>query len=210
MKQIRNIIFDLGDVLLEYRWQEMIHDYGVSWQEAERIGREMFDDPDRLWHIFDVGLLTQEDIIRAYEHKYPADAEVIRYFITHGEYMPVPRPQIWKRLPRLKEAGYHLYLLSNYPEILFHKHTEYADFMNELDGMEVSYQHHLTKPDRAIYESLCTRYRLDPAECIFYDDRQENVDGAISYGMQSVRVTGQEMLAKELDRMLRNAVAATN
>lgn len=202
MNQIKNIIFDLGDVLIEYRWREMLQDYGLSAQEAERVGREMFDDPDRLWHIYDVGIQSQEDIIRAYEAKYPADAEVIRYFITHGEYMVVPRPEIWRRVALLKEAGYHVYLLSNYPEILFKKHTEYADFMPLLDGMEVSYERHLTKPDREIYESLCTRYNLDPAECLFYDDRQENVEGAIAYGMQSVQVTGRAMLAAALDEIL--------
>lgn len=199
---IRNVIFDLGDVLLGYRWRQMLQDYGLSLEEAERIGREMFDDPDRLWHIFDIGIQSQEDIIRAYEAKYPADAKVIRYFITHGEYMPVPRPEIWDRVARLKDAGYRIYLLSNYPEILFKKHTQYADFMPLLDGMEVSYERHLWKPERAIYESLCTRYGLVPAECLFYDDRLENVQGAIDYGMQAIQVTGREMLAEELDRLL--------
>lgn len=205
---IRNIIFDLGDVLIDYRWQQMLQDYGLSAEEAYRVGYEMFDDPDGIWHIFDVGLHTQEEIIQMYVDKFPEDEGPIRFFIEHGEYMTVPRPEIWARIPRLKAAGYHIYLLSNYPEELFHKHVEYADFMRELDGMEVSYQHHLTKPDRAIYESLCTRYHLDPAECLFYDDRIENVEGAIAYGMQSVQVTGRAMLAAELDRMLENAVTA--
>lgn len=201
---IRNIIFDLGDVLLEYRWRDMLRDYGLTPEEAERIGEELFYDPDQLWHVFDLGTLSQEEIITAFERKHPQDAKAIRYFISHGEYMHVPRPEIWERLPRLKAAGYRLYLLSNYPEILFKKHTEYADFMQMLDGMEVSYEHHLSKPDRGIYESLCTRYALDPAACLFYDDRQENVDGAIAYGMQSIRVTGRKMLADELDKLLQN------
>lgn len=202
---IKNVIFDIGGVLLDYRWRQMLQDYGLSLQEAERVGMEMFDDPGGIWHIFDLEIYPQEEIIRMYQEKFPADADVIHYFISHGEYMHTPRPEIWARIPRLKEAGYGIYLLSNYPEILFHKHTQYADFMNEIDGMEVSYMHHLAKPDRAIYESLCTRYGLDPAECLFYDDRPENVQGAIDYGMRSVQVTGREMLAVELDKLLETA-----
>ena len=56
---------------------------------------------------------------------------------------------------RLKEAGYHIYLLSNYPESLFKKHTEYADFMNDIDGLMVSYMINITKPDERIYQALC-------------------------------------------------------
>ena len=46
MEQIKNIIFDVGDVLLSYRWKYMLMDYGLSEEEAVRIGTEMFDDPE--------------------------------------------------------------------------------------------------------------------------------------------------------------------
>lgn len=202
---IKNIVFDVGGVLIDYRWKEMLEDYGLSATEAVRIGMEMFDDPDGIWHIYDTGNYTDEEIIRMYQERYPADADAIRYFISHGEYMHTPRPEIWARIPRLKEKGYHIYLLSNYPEELFKRHTQYADFMQEIDGMEVSYMHHYCKPERAIYESLCTHYQLDPAECLFYDDLQPNVEGAIAYGMQAVQVTGRQMLAEALDEILAEA-----
>lgn len=49
MEQIKNIIFDVGDVLLSYRWKYMLMDYGLTETEAVRIGTEMFDDPEGLW-----------------------------------------------------------------------------------------------------------------------------------------------------------------
>ena len=52
MEQIKNIIFDVGDVLLSYRWKYMLMDYGLSEEEAVRIGTEMFDDPEGLWVMF--------------------------------------------------------------------------------------------------------------------------------------------------------------
>ena len=50
---IKNIIFDVGDVLLEYRWKDMLMDYGLSEAEAIRVGTLMFDDP--LWRQLDYG-----------------------------------------------------------------------------------------------------------------------------------------------------------
>ena len=54
MEQIKNIIFDVGDVLLSYRWKYMLMDYGLSEEEAVRIGTEMFDDPEGLWGLLDL------------------------------------------------------------------------------------------------------------------------------------------------------------
>ena len=203
MKKPKNIIFDVGDVLLDYRWQQMLMDYGLDEAEAYRVGRELFDDPDGLWHEYDLGVKSQEEIIQEFEQKHPKDAEVIRWFISHGEYMHVARPAIWKLVHQLKEAGYHLYILSNYPEILFKKHTQYADFMDDMEGMVVSYMLHVGKPERIVYQTLCDRYGLNKEECLFFDDRAENVQGAIDFGMRAKRVLSAKGLAADLEELLR-------
>lgn len=203
MKKPKNIIFDVGDVLLDYRWQQMLMDYGLDESEAYRVGRELFDDPDGLWHEYDLGVKSQEEIIQEFEQKHPKDAEVIRWFISHGEYMHVARPAIWKLVHQLKEAGYHLYILSNYPEILFKKHTQYADFMDDMEGMVVSYMLHVGKPERIVYQTLCDRYGLNKEECLFFDDRAENVQGAIDFGMRAKRVLSAKELAVDLEELLR-------
>lgn len=203
MKKPKNIIFDVGDVLLDYRWQQMLMDYGLDESEAYRVGRELFDDPDGLWHEYDLGVKSQEEIIQEFEQKHPKDAEMIRWFISHGEYMHVARPAIWKLVHQLKEAGYHLYILSNYPEILFKKHTQYADFMDDMEGMVVSYMLHVGKPERIVYQTLCDRYGLNKEECLFFDDRAENVQGAIDFGMRAKRVLSAKGLAVDLEELLR-------
>ena len=203
MKKPKNIIFDVGDVLLDYRWQQILMDYGLDESEAYRVGRELFDDPDGLWHEYDLAVKSQEEIIQEFEQKHPKDAEVIRWFISHGEYMHVARPAIWKLVHQLKEAGYHLYILSNYPEILFKKHTQYADFMDDMEGMVVSYMLHVGKPERIVYQTLCDRYGLNKEECLFFDDRAENVQGAIDFGMRAKRVLSAKGLAVDLEELLR-------
>ena len=188
---------------MHYRWQQMLMDYGLDEAEAYRVGRELFDDPDGLWHEYDLAVKSQEEIIQEFEQKHPKDAEVIRWFISHGEYMHVARPAIWKLVHQLKEAGYHLYILSNYPEILFKKHTQYADFMEDMEGMVVSYMIHVGKPERVVYQTLCDRYGLNKEECLFFDDRAENVQGAIDFGMRAKRVLSAKGLAADLEELLR-------
>ena len=197
---IKNLIFDVGGVLFDYRWKEMFMDYGLDKDNAIRVGTQMFNDPDRTWDLFDLGIKSDEEIADIFCKKYPGDEDVIRWFIRHGEYMQVPRPKVWKKVHELKQKGYKIYILSNYPESLFKKHTEYADFMDDIDGLMVSYMIHKAKPAEDIYKALCDKYGLDRSESIFFDDRSENVEGAVKFGMKSVKILSEQVLLDELDR----------
>ena len=197
---IKNLIFDVGGVLFDYRWKEMFMDYGLDEDNAIRVGTQMFNDPDRTWDIFDLGIKSDEEIADIFCKKYPGDEDVIRWFIRHGEYMQVPRPKVWKKVHELKQKGYKIYIYSGYPESLFKKHTEYADFMDDIDGLMVSYMIHKAKPAEDIYKALCDKYGLDRSESIFFDDRSENVEGAIKFGMKSVKILSEQVLLDELDR----------
>ena len=73
--------------------------------------------------------------------------------------------------------------------------------MRDLDGAVVSYQIHETKPDAAIYENLLEKYQLNPTECLFFDDRTENVEGAVNVGIAAKRVIGQEQLLEMLAKL---------
>ena len=197
---IKNLIFDVGGVLFDYRWKEMFMDYGLDEDNAIRVGTQMFNDPDRTWDLFDLGIKSDEEIADIFCKKYPGDEDVIRWFIRHGEDMQVPRPKVWKKVHELKQKGYKIYILSNYPESLFKKHTEYADFMDDIDGLMVSYMIHKAKPAEDIYKALCDKYGIDRSESIFFDDRAENVEGAVKFGMKSVKILSEQVLLDELDR----------
>ena len=199
---IQNLIFDVGDVLLEYRWFEMLtKDYGLSEAEANRIGGEMFDN--EIWvQGLDGGRLSLEEAIHEYEKKYPDDVDVMSWFLRNGEQMAVKRPEIWDKVAALKKKGYKIYILSNYSDELFHMHTKGALFLDLLDGGIVSYQVHALKPDREIYEILLDKYGLKAEECLFFDDRADNVEGARNVGIQAVQVTSRAMLNETLEKML--------
>lgn len=199
---IKNIIFDVGEVLLDYRWKDMLMiDHGMAEADAERVGKEVFNHP--LWAKFDSGDITLKELVTAYGKAYPTDQTDIRWFLEHSERMPVPRKTVWDKIPRLKEKGYKIYLLSNYSQELFEKHTKNADFMNQIDGRLVSYEVHKIKPDPEIYRCLLERYHLKPEECIFFDDRKENADAATKLGIFGVHVVGVSILLEEINKLLK-------
>ena len=199
---IQNLIFDVGDVLLEYRWFEMLtRDYGISEAEARRIGGEMFDN--EIWvQGMDGGRLSLDEAVHEYEKKYPDDVDVIGWFLKNGEQMAIKRPEVWDKIAALKDKGYSIYILSNYSEELFRMHTKGALFLDLLDGGIVSYQVHALKPEPEIYQILLDKYGLQAEECLFFDDRADNVESARALGIQAVQVTSREMLNETLDKML--------
>ena len=197
---IKNIIFDVGDVLLEYRWKDMLKDYGLPDDEAYKVGNLMFND--NLWHEFDLANMTRDEIVGQYLKNYPDYAEVMQWFMTHGELMHVKREDVWEKAQKLKEKGYGIYILSNYSQELFEKHTKDAPFISLADGVVVSYQIHITKPDEKIYHYLLDKYNLKAEECIFFDDREENTEAARKLGIEAITVTSKEFLLDELDKLL--------
>ena len=114
--------------------------------------------------------------------------------------MPVKRERVWKKVAELKDKGYRLYVLSNYSEYLFNKHTRDVPVISLMDGMVISYEVHSIKPDHAIYRHILDKYDLKPEESIFFDDRKENVVAARELSMDAVQITSEDMLLEILNR----------
>ena len=66
----------------------------------------------------------------------------------------------------------------------------------------ISYQIHKTKPDPGIYSFLLQKYGLDPLECLFFDDRAENVEAAQKLGITAVQITSREKIGRQLEQLL--------
>lgn len=200
---IKNIVFDIGDVLIEYRWYELCTDMGLSKEEAKRVGKEIFLNPH--WDILDLGTIDFEIVKEAYAKMYPQDEEAIRYFLDHGERLHTVREDVWEKIYLLKEKGYRIYLLSNYPEHLFQKHIEGTKLLEIVDGAVISSRIHHMKPHKEIYEYLLGTYRLTPSECIFFDDKEINTEAARSFGMEAVTIHSKAQLLGLIDELLENA-----
>lgn len=199
---MKHIIFDIGSVLIGYRWKEMCLEAGWDEEKADQVGGAFFWSPR--WPDFDAGLVSDEEMLEDVARQYPAYREDARWFFHSGKKMTVERPRVWDAVKRLKEKGYGIYLLSNYSESLFTMHTAGLPFWEHVDGGVISYEIHQVKPNPPIYESLLRKYKLKAEDCLFFDDRPENTEAARNLGMAAVTVVdgSEELLLGELEKLL--------
>ena len=97
------------------------------------------------------------------------------------------------------DKGYRLYILSNYGAWTYAKTKDQSlGFLKDVDGALFSFEVKQIKPEPEIYHSLLERFHLRAEECVFLDDRQNNVDGAIACGISAIRFTGYEDARQKL------------
>jgi 2-haloacid dehalogenase len=101
-------------------------------------------------------------------------------------------------LAELGEAGLRRYALSNFSTETFPVARERFGFLSWFDGILLSGEVGLAKPDPGIYEELCRRFGLVPAQTVFVDDSAPNVEAAVALGFRGVRFTSASALRSEL------------
>ncbi|MCR4739520.1 MAG: HAD family phosphatase [Lachnospiraceae bacterium] len=193
MAEIRNLVFDMGNVLLSYRWKEMLEvDRGLSPERAREVARVTFKSD--IWRDYDIGDIDEAGAIKRFHEEYPDVADDVEWFINSSAEMPLPRYRTWELINELKKLGYRTYILSNYSGELYNMHTGPVEKAIDFDGRVVSYEVHLLKPDIRIYEALLGKYDLKAEECLFFDDVEANIEGARSAGMHGIVVRKEEEL----------------
>ncbi len=191
-----SLVFDIGGVLIGFDQDAVLKDQGMSQSDMDAFKNAFFGDP--LWNEFDLENYTAMEVADMYIEKYPEWKDNILYFMEHADRIVVSWPKVYERLHELKQAGYKIYLLSNYSSYFLRKHVCGLPFWGDLDGFVISYQIHSVKPGDEIYQTLIRNYGLEPSKCIYFDDKQENVDGAARNGFNARLVTGQEQLLEML------------
>ncbi|MDD6539595.1 MAG: HAD-IA family hydrolase, partial [Firmicutes bacterium] len=102
----------------------------------------------------------------------------------------------------LKERGYQVLYLSNWSYHLLELCKEALNFTELMDGGIFSCHVKLIKPDEAIYKCIIDRYGLNPEECVFLDDRKDNIEAAVRCGMKGIVVADHDEAAAKLEEYL--------
>ena len=198
---IRNIVFDMGNVLLRFDPEWFMTREGITDPEDRKlILNELFHSVE--WSLMDFGRLeeaTAEPLIlprfqdRLKEH--------VRHLLWFGLSHRIPFPGMEDLVLRLKQAGYGIYLLSN-ASVSQHEYWPRFSVSKLFDGKLVSCDVKVVKPCHRIYELFTEKFDLKPEECIFIDDATANVAAAIACGWQGIVFHGD---AAELKLKLRKA-----
>ena len=200
---MKTVIFDMGMVLVDFRWKELLKEMGYEGAEAKKIGEAVFANP--LWEEFDRGVWEDEKIIAAMKEKTPEVSEAIDKIWQPDNFKNTCAPFDYSEelLKKLHEAGCKIYILSNYGKRLFSLDKEMFTFLNYVDGGIISAKVQQMKPDAAIYETLLSKYDIDPEDAVFFDDRRENCEAARKLGITAVEVDGYQTIIEGLKKYIK-------
>lgn len=185
---IKNIIFDMGNVLLQFRPQIALEEFFETTEDRELINHELFMGPE--WIMGNEGKITNEQRYDLICPRIPQRLHSALKRCVEGWDMclaPVAGADVFCQ--QAKEKGYGMYVLSNACN-RFHQFFPRQFSEALFDGVVVSSDVKMIKPDPAIYRHICQVYGLKPEECLFIDDRPENVEGAIGLGMEAIVFQG--------------------
>lgn len=196
---IKNIIFDIGNVLTAFQWNKKFQNTGYPEEILKRVARAtVLSD---MWKEYDRGVLTESELMDAFIRHDPEMESFIRGCV--GNYLGMLQTYDYTTpwIRSLKKNGYGVYYLSNMPEIAERDCTEALDFVKETDGGIMSWSVRMVKPDAAIYQLLLERYGLKAEECVFLDDSEKNVEAARKVGMYGIVFCDKEQACEELRRL---------
>ena len=184
MDSIRNIVFDFGGVLIDWNPRYLYRTYFNDDREMEYFLSHVCTGEWNAEH--DRGR-TFDEGVRLLEERFPQYSEAIRLYrdgwesMLHGEF-----PGTVALLMKLKKLGYGIYGLTNWSAETFPIARSKYPVLHRFDGIVVSGQEKLIKPDPRIFRILLERYGLNAGECIFIDDSPANIETAARLGFNTV------------------------
>lgn len=193
---IKNIIFDIGNVLCAFRWREYFREFGYSEEILERLAKATAQNED--WNEFDKGELSREEILKLFVGNDPGIEKEIRNTLTNIKNLLARYDYSVPWIKELKDKGYGCYYLSNFSQPAWEDCRHVLDFIPYMDGGILSYRDKVIKPAKEIYELLLQRYGLKAEECVFLDDTEKNIIGARAVGIHGIVFESKEQAVKEL------------
>ena len=195
-KMIKNVVFDIGGVLADFRILEFLSEKGFDEKMAKRIIKCAVLSP--YWEMFERGEITEEETLAGFARCDPRIVRELYRSFSNLTGMLIMRDFAIPLVRRLRQAGYKVFYLSNYSKKAYDECADSLAFMPYMDGGLVSFQVGMTKPSPEIYERFLDEYGLRPEECLFIDDSAINVDAARSLGFEGILFTTGADLVGEL------------
>jgi HAD superfamily hydrolase (TIGR01509 family) len=194
---VKNIVFDLGNVLFRFDPKEILDDLFEEELIKKKIIKDVFKT--KIWADLDRGTISYNDACRIWLNNNPDLKSELMLLLENWHKYLTPIEENISFLYRLKSKGKNLYVLSNFHEHAFNYIRTHYSFFELFDGMVISYQVKLLKPEKEIYNLLIENYNLIPEQTIFIDDSLENVKAAEEVGIKGILYLNSEELYKQLD-----------
>lgn len=178
------VVFDIGNVLLDWDARRVYRPLGMSDNEIEAF----FERVDFAgWNLEQDRGRSFADGVEYLAAQFPDDRDLIARYDTHWiESISGPIPGTVDILDALVAGGVSVHAITNFSAEKYAAERARFPFLHHFDVTVVSGEEKLVKPDPAIYRTLLARTRLAADRTVFIDDSTKNVDGARAVGMYAI------------------------
>lgn len=197
---IKNIIFDFGNVLVEWNMHYL---FDNIIKDPERCDYFLKNVCNQEWNSqMDAGKPIAQGIAERIQLFPEWKNEIPLYYERWQEAIPGEIPGMYQLATNLKDKGYTLYGLSNWSSETFPTTRDLYPVFKLFKGYIVSGYEHLIKPDPKIFQLLIDRYQLKKEESVFIDDTPRNIIAAQQFGIKSILFKNCNQLKEELSKIL--------
>ncbi len=193
---IKNIVFDLGNVILKDSPSIVLENSKISNENYQIIKNRFFNN----WNELDLGNETLKEHFDNCGFDFYVDENIKEILLNYYKYRPFNN-EIIELMNNLKSNKYNIFILSNNNKEAY-EYLKKLPIFKSVDGWVVSCDYHITKPNKEIYIKLFQAFNIRPEECFFIDDKEENVNIAKTLGMKGfaldIKNHGMDKLNKSL------------
>ena len=192
---IRNVIFDVGNVLIEFDWQKFLRNL-FDEETAKAVSPAMWGTA--AWDEMDRGVLSMDEVTALFIANAPDYEPQIREALDRVSECASVKPYTIGWIRELKAKGFHVYYLSNYFQRIWEQRPDVRAFADETDGGTFSWQEKVIKPSPESFQRLLDRYGLKAEESLFIDDSPKNIAAADALGFHAVRFESYEQQHEQI------------
>jgi len=199
--RIKNIVFDIGQVLLTFNPEQYLRDrFNLSTGQIKDIARETFRSS--VWLDLDRGKISKNEAAEIFAKRLPEYSQVLIEGVLNWEEILNPIGPNIELLKEFKDHdAYEVYALSNFNDESYQVAKSEFPFLNLFKGEIISGQVGYIKPEPEIYQLLLDRFELEPAETLFIDDSKENIEAAKEFGLRTIHYKNPEQLQREIKHL---------
>jgi len=198
---VKNVVFDLGNVLLDFNSDEIIADHVKDEKLHQQISENIFNSKE--WILLDRGEITAKEATNRFINRMSDKEKLVREIMDNWKHYLTPIQANVEVLNNIAQKSINLYVLSNFHKEAFEEVYEKYDFFSHFDGMIISYREKTVKPEKEIYEKLINRYNLKPDSTLFIDDSERNIEAAKKLGFKTIHFNDNMKLRNSITDYIR-------
>ena len=204
---IKNIVFDIGNVILNFDYNRVVKEYTSNKKEQEFILNNIINSPEWLGYgLIDTGYITRKDAISIVKDRtnHINDSLIVDFWNSYNKYGYIDKRML-TLIKNLRKNGYKVFLLSNINPYTYDAIKD-SKLFDIVDGYVLSYLEHQIKPYDSIYNTLIDRYKINPSESLYLDDSEKNIATGNKLGFISRKVEpdNYNSIIKEINSFIIN------